>query len=96
MLGHQPNFECLQSDHDYFQVRVACLASSVINKPFNFTIDASEAGAGNMEIVVTANGDNVTYCVQAEGHANFCGEFRPSSPECHLISVMFNNESVIG
>ena len=60
----------------------------------NSTIDASQAGAGNLEIIVSVNGKNVPNYVQSEGNAKFRVNFRPTEPQPHLISVKFNNEPV--
>ena len=61
-----------------------------------FSVDASRAGAGNLEIIVSVNGENVPNFVQAEGNARFQVSFTPQSPENHNVTVRFNNEQVQG
>ena len=59
-----------------------------------FSIDASQAGAGNLEIIVSVNGKNVPNYVQSEGNAKFRVNFKPLEAQTHMLSVKFNNESV--
>jgi filamin len=47
-------------------VSVSNFTSGVINKPVYFSIDASHAGAGNLEIIVSVNGKNVPNYVQVK------------------------------
>jgi filamin len=78
------------------QVNVTNFTTGVINKPVYFSIDASHAGAGNLEIIVSVNGKNVPNYVQSEGNAKFRVNFKPTEAQSHLISVKFNNEPVPG
>lgn len=41
-------------------------------------VDASMAGAGNLEIIVSSNGCNVPNYVQSEGNARFKVNFKPT------------------
>jgi filamin len=59
-------------------------------------VDASAAGAGNLEIIVSANGRNVPNYVQSEGNAKFRVNFKPTEPSTHVLSVKFNGEPVPG
>lgn len=59
-------------------------------------VDASQAGTGNLEIIVSVNGRNVPNYVQSEGNAKFKVNFKPTEPSTHLVSVKFNGESVTG
>ena len=59
-----------------------------------FSIDASQAGAGNLEIIVSVGGKNVPNYVQSEGNAKFRVNFKPLEAHTHMLSVKFNNESV--
>jgi hypothetical protein len=67
-----------------------------LGKPASFLIDASKAGAGNMEIIVSVGDQNVPNFVQAEGNAKFKVSFTPQVAKNHSISVKFNDESVPG
>lgn len=80
--------------YDATKVSVTNFTAGVVQKPVYFSIDASQAGAGNLEIIVSVNGKNVPNYVQSEGNAKFRVNFRPTEPQPHLISVKFNNEPV--
>lgn len=60
------------------------------------TVDASQAGAGNLEIIVSVNGRNVPNYVQSEGHARFRVNFKPKEAAVHTLSVKFNGLPVPG
>lgn len=68
---------------------------NLINWQF-YLVDASAAGAGNLEIIVSANGRNVPNYVQSEGNAKFRVNFKPTEPSTHILSVKFNGEAVPG
>lgn len=59
-------------------------------------VDASEAGDGNLEIQVTADGESVPNYVRQESDTNFRVSFTPQRPSKHHISVRFNGEPVPG
>ena len=61
-----------------------------------FSVDASRAGAGNLELIVSVAGENVPNFVKAEGNARFEVSFTPHTPDTHMISVKFNGEVVPG
>lgn len=60
------------------------------------SVDASQAGAGNLEIIVSVNGRHVPNYVQSEGNAKFKVSFKPQEPLPHTLSVRFNGEAVPG
>ena len=61
------------------------------------TVDAAEAGEGNLEILVsTETGDNIPTRVEPAGGAVFRVSFVPRSPERHGVAVTFNDEQVPG
>ena len=66
------------------------------NNPTYFAVDASQAGAGNLEIIVSVNGRHVPNYVQSEGNAKFKVSFKPQEPLPHTLSVRFNGEAVPG
>lgn len=82
--------------YDASKVRVADIASGVVGRPVYFSIDASQAGAGNLEIIVSVGGRNVPNYVQSEGNAKFRVNFKPNEPLTHTLSVKFNGEPVPG
>ena len=59
-------------------------------------VDASQAGAGNLEIIVSVHGRNVPNYVQSEGNARFRVNFKPQESANHILSVRFNGEPVPG
>lgn len=63
---------------------------------FTVSVDASRAGAGNLEIIVSAGSENVPNFVKAEGNAKFEVSFTPQVAETHMISVKFNGDAVPG
>ena len=63
---------------------------------FSLSVDASRAGAGNLEIVVSSGGDNVPNFVKAEGNARFEVSFTPNKIDTHSIHIKFNGELVPG
>jgi len=60
------------------------------------SVDASRAGAGNLEIVVSAGGENVPNFVKAEDNARFEVSFTPVTIDTHTINIKFNGELVPG
>lgn len=61
-----------------------------------FIVNASQAGAGNLEIIVSVSGHNVPNYVQSEGNAKFRVNFKPQEAAPHSLSVRFNGEPVPG
>ena len=80
--------------YDASQVLVTDIQPGSVGKPVYFSIDASQAGAGNLEIIVSVNGRNVPNYVQSEGNAKFKVNFKPQENSPHFLSVKFNNEPV--
>ena len=63
---------------------------------FHFAVDASNAGAGNLEIIISVGSENVPNFVKAEGNAKFEVSCTPQVPDTHMISVKFNGDAVPG
>ncbi|XP_049948482.1 filamin-A [Schistocerca serialis cubense] len=82
--------------YDAAKVRVTDINSGIVGKPVFFSINASQAGAGNLEIIVSVNGRNVPNYVQSEGNAKFRVNFKPQEAAPHSLSVRFNGEPVPG
>ncbi|KAG6796011.1 filamin-A [Apis mellifera caucasica] len=78
------------------KVKVTDINSGIVGKPVFFSINASQAGAGNLEIIVAVNGKNVPNYVQSEGNAKFRVNFKPQEAAVHSLSVRFNGEPVPG
>lgn len=58
------------------------------------TVDASEAGSGNIEILV--NKGRIACSVQNLGSYKFLASFIPTKAEKHTIEMKFNNLPVVG
>jgi len=82
--------------YDVSKVSVSNITSGFVGKPVYFSIDASQAGAGNLEIIVSVGGKNVPNYVQSEGNAKFRVNFKPTEPTEHTLSVKFNGINVPG
>lgn len=82
--------------YDAKNVKITDIGPSTLGKPVYFSIDASTAGAGNLEIIVSVNGKNVPNYVESQGNAKFRVNFKPTEPVPHLVSVKFNGEPVPG
>jgi len=62
---------------------------AIVGKACTFNIDAAKAGAGNMEIIVSAGKRNVPNFVQAEGTVVSNGSVAPPySPEPLRLTKM--------
>lgn len=57
-------------------------------------VDGSQAGSGNLEILV--NGGRVTSSVRALGAQRFIASFTPHEPGVHTVQITFNAETVPG
>jgi len=82
--------------YDVSKVTVSNITNGFVGKPVYFNIDASQAGAGNLEIIVSVGGKNVPNYVQSEGNAKFRVNFKPTEPTVHTLSVKFNGINVPG
>lgn len=61
-----------------------------------YAVDASRAGAGNLEIIVSVGSENIPNFVNADGGGRFRVTFTPIKPETHNISIKFNGDPVPG
>nr|CAD7428833.1 unnamed protein product [Timema monikensis] len=82
--------------YDYKRVFVGALPKGSVGKSLQFTVDASQAGEGNLEITISARGHNIPTQVHPQGNARFTVSFVPIEPSDHVISINFNKESVPG
>lgn len=69
--GHVEGSPFLLKAYSAEKVIVTDIRSGVVGKSVSFGINASQAGAGNLEIIVAVNGKNVPNFVQSEGNARF-------------------------
>ncbi|KAL4704817.1 hypothetical protein ACJJTC_001292, partial [Scirpophaga incertulas] len=96
MGGHVEGSPFLVKAYSAARVAVTDISPGVVGRPVSFTINASHAGAGNLEIIVAVNGRNVPNYVQSEGNARFKVNFKPVEPAPHTLSVRFNGHAVPG
>ncbi|GMT03056.1 hypothetical protein PENTCL1PPCAC_25230, partial [Pristionchus entomophagus] len=82
--------------YDVRQVKLTPCEAAQVGRPCHFSIDAANAGAGNMEIIVSVDKKNVPNFVQSEGQARFRVSFTPQEERPHQISVKFNSVPVTG
>ena len=77
-------------------IGLLCVTNTPPPLPPRLAVDASQAGAGNLEIIVSVHGRNVPNYVQSEGNARFRVNFKPQESASHILSVRFNGEPVPG
>uniref|UniRef100_A0A1I8PB52 Calponin-homology (CH) domain-containing protein n=1 Tax=Stomoxys calcitrans TaxID=35570 RepID=A0A1I8PB52_STOCA len=94
--GHVEGSPFLLKAYSAEKVVVTDIRPGVVGKSVSFGINASQAGAGNLEIIVAVNGKNVPNFVQSEGNARFKVNFKPTEAAAHSLSVRFNGHPVPG
>ncbi|KAJ8980083.1 hypothetical protein NQ317_009439 [Molorchus minor] len=94
--GHIEGSPFLIKAYDANRVTVTDINDGIVGKPVSFSINASQAGAGNLEIIVAVGGRNVPNFVQSEGNARFKVNFKPTEAAVHTLSVRFNGQPVPG
>ncbi|KAF5295411.1 hypothetical protein FQA39_LY13072 [Lamprigera yunnana] len=94
--GHIEGSPFLVKAYDASRVNVTDITDGTVGKPVSFSINASQAGAGNLEIIVAVAGRNVPNFVQSEGNARFKVNFKPTEAATHTLSVRFNGQPVPG
>lgn len=94
--GHVEGSPFLLKAYSAEKVVVSDIKSGVVGKSVSFSINASQAGAGNLEIIVAVGGKNVPNFVTSEGNARFKVNFKPTEAAKHSLSVRFNGQAVPG
>lgn len=94
--GHVEGSPFLLKAYSAEKVIVTDIRPGVVGKSVSFGINASQAGAGNLEIIVAVGGKNVPNFVQSEGNARFKVNFKPTEAATHSLSVRFNGYPVPG
>ncbi|KAJ8926784.1 hypothetical protein NQ314_020818 [Rhamnusium bicolor] len=87
--GHIEGSPFLIKAYDANRVTVTDITDGIVGKPVSFSINASQAGAGNLEIIVAVAGRNVPNFVQSEGNARFKVNFKPTEAAIHTLSVRY-------
>lgn len=80
--------------HDY--ISKFLLIGSWLFLCYFISVDASEAGEGNLEITINSRGTNIPTQVHPQRNAKFTVSFVPIEPTDHVISINFNKEPVPG
>ena len=65
-----------------------------LNHPVEFTVDASKAGEGQLEVAI--NDGLVPNQVKALGNSKFLFTFVPKTDDPHLVSIKFNGQTLSG
>lgn len=94
--GHVEGSPFLLKAYSAEKVIVTDIRPGTVGKSVSFGINASQAGAGNLEIIVAVGGKNVPNFVQSEGNARFKVNFKPTEAATHSLSVRFNGHPVPG
>jgi len=81
---------------DPSMVQMSNLTPGCIGKVSHFSINASKAGVGNLEIAVSVSGESIPNMIKAIDKATFDVSFTPYSSDVHTISVKFNGEMITG
>ncbi|KRT80951.1 Actin binding protein, partial [Oryctes borbonicus] len=81
---------------DSSRVTVGHVARGTVGRPVTFSVDASEAGEGNLEITISARGLNIPTQVHPQGNARFAVSFVPAEACDHVVNVAFNKRPVVG
>jgi len=67
-----------------------------VNFPVTFSVDASQAGEGTLELVITTAKGSVKADVKAVSRGLYDVTFVPVEPIPHFVNITFNDENVIG
>lgn len=86
----------LAKAYDATKVQVGAVTKGTVGRPVQFTVDAGEAGEGNLEITISAKGHNIPTQVHPQGNAKFAVSFVPAESCEHIINVSFNKMPVPG
>jgi len=77
-------------------VRVSGLSDGKVGEATTFTVDASQAGEGTLELVVTTGKQSLRAEVQARSRGLYDVTFIPQEPTMHYVNITFNDIEVIG
>ena len=67
-----------------------------VSRPVTFTVDASQAGEGTLELVVSTAKASVRAEVAARSRGLYDVTFTPNEPIPHFVNITFNEEEVLG
>lgn len=82
---------------DTSKIRLSPISTSVIGIQSQFTVDAREAGDGNLEVAISGpQAERVNCDVRSDGLGAYIVSFIPLSSGLHSADVRFNREPVSG
>ena len=66
---YQQGTPFVSKSYDARKVQVGAVTKGSVGRPVQFTVDAHEAGEGNLEITISAKGHNIPTQVHPQGNA---------------------------
>jgi len=78
------------------KVRITGLEDGRLGEPVTFTVDASEAGEGTLELVVTTGKLSLRAEVSARSRGLYDVTFVPQEPTVHFVNITFNDVDIPG
>ncbi|GIZ01212.1 filamin-A [Caerostris extrusa] len=91
-----PGSPFLCNVYDVSKVKVSKLVPGVVGKPCTFQVDASQAGEGTLELVVTTRKSSVRAEVSMKSRGLYDVTFVPQDKISHYVNITFNEEDVPG
>ena len=82
--------------YDPKRVQVSNVTDGFLLKPNIFSVDASQAGEGSLEIGINCNGHFIPNQVKPLGNSKFEVHFLPQEATIHYANINFNSEPVKG
>jgi hypothetical protein len=68
-LFHRQGTPFVAKSYDAKKVSVGAVTKGSVGRPVQFTVDAGDAGEGNLEITISAKGHNIPTQVHPQGNA---------------------------
>lgn len=78
------------------RVKIAGLKDGNVGEPITFTVDASAAGEGTLELVVTTGKQSLRAEVTARSRGLYDVTFIPQEATTHFVNITFNDVDVPG
>ena len=78
------------------RVRITGLQDGRVGEPITFTVDASQAGEGTLELVVTTGKQSLRAEVTARSRGLYDVTFVPQEATVHFVNITFNDVDVPG
>lgn len=82
--------------YDVSKVKASGLSHGNVGKPLTFQVDASQAGEGTLELVVTTRKSSVRAEVLMRSRGMYDVTFIPNEKVSHYVNITFNEEDVPG